>query len=130
MVARKPQRLSTRERERCISPGVPPATAAAALSLLDLAMANRSASSGFDVALAPAFTGLDVAVERFKPVPPPIVPPNPIQVAPVFALNYGTEPIAELPALAGLSVADAVQPLPPPISPIFQGLENAPPVDA
>jgi hypothetical protein len=106
---------------------VPPAHAAAALSLLDMGLGDRSASSGFDVAFVPAFTGLDVAIERFRPAPPPIVPPNPVQVAPVFALNYGTEPIAELPALAGLSVADAVQPQPPPISPIFYGLDNVPP---
>ena len=58
---------------------------------------DRCTPSGFDVGRLPAFRGLDVAVERFTPQPPPI------RVAPVFALNYGDSVDITVPA--GLNVA-------------------------
>jgi hypothetical protein len=64
----------------------------------------------------PAFRGLNVAVQRF-------IPPNPVRVAPVFALNYGAGSEA-LPALRGLqTAADRLIPGEPSrLSPIFFGL--------
>jgi hypothetical protein len=61
---------------------------------------DRCTPSGFDVGVLPAITGLDVAVERLYPVDP-TVPPNPIQAAPVFALNYPDSVDISVPA--GLS---------------------------
>lgn len=66
-------------------------------------------------ALVAAFTGLDNAAER-------LVPPNPIHVAPVFALNYGDSADAVIPD--GLEVASELYPTDPHLimSPIFLGL--------
>jgi uncharacterized protein (TIGR03118 family) len=90
---------------------------------------SHGASDGFDqdVDLLPsAFRGLNVAVERLGPIPSPIVPPNPIRVAPVFALNYGSAPSETLPALHGLENAldRLVPPNPVRVSPIFFGLAD------
>jgi hypothetical protein len=80
-----------------------------------------------------AFLGLDVAVERFQPNPPSSVPPNPIRVAPVFALNYGDSVDGAL-VPDGLTVTlSRFQPTDPcrclTVSPIFFGLADALPVD-
>jgi uncharacterized protein (TIGR03118 family) len=81
-------------------------------------------SGRFD-ALVPAFSGLDNAVGRF-------VPPNPIRVAPVFALNDGDS--ADLVIPDGLGVASELYPVDSSLtlSPIFLGLadEEGGPVDA
>jgi hypothetical protein len=99
----------------------PPRTAAAALSLVDMGLGDGSASSGFDRGFVPAFTGLDVAVERFQPPPPPI------SVAPVFARNDGDSADAEVPD--GLNVALSHDPLDANLilSPVFHGLADAEP---
>jgi uncharacterized protein (TIGR03118 family) len=94
----------------------------------DSQMASDRFDQGVDLFL-PAFRGLNIAVERFRPAPPPIVPPNPIRVAPVFALNYGTPSSETLPALRGLSVAlSRFHPTDPSrcliVSPIFFGLSG------
>jgi hypothetical protein len=68
----------------------------------------------------PAFRGLDVAVERFYPTDPI----SPVTVSPVFALNYGESSDAAVPALSGLSVADALVP-PNPVSPVFFAMDGA-----
>ena len=70
---------------------------------------------GFDDA-SPAFTGLDVAVERFYPTDPTLT------ASPVFALNYGTD-VWTGDGLAGLDVAGTLVP-PNPISPVFFGLDG------
>jgi hypothetical protein len=101
---------------------LPPPSRGTTTPSVDAAALDSFIARSFDVDILPAFRGLDVAVQRFLPQPPPIVPPNPIQVAPVFALNYQPSPPPILPALAGLSVADTVHPAPPPISPVFFGL--------
>jgi hypothetical protein len=74
----------------------------------------------------PAFAGLDVAVERLYPVDPN-VPPNPVQVAPVFALNYGDT--ADITVPDGLNVALSHYPTDPNLilSPVFFGLADVPP---
>ena len=104
---------------------VPPAHAAAALSLFDMPRGDVAAIHGFDVAFISAFTGLNVAVER-------IVPPNPIRVAPVFALNFGDSEDTDVPD--GLNVAlSQFAPVDPclAVSPIFFGLgDDLPPGDA
>src|SRR5262249_52758041 len=91
---------------------------------------DRCTPSGVAFASPPAFTGLNVAVERLYPTDP-TVPPNPIQVAPVFALNYGEGAVPAIPS--GLNAAVShFQPTDPCMiaSPIFHGLANAlPPGD-
>lgn len=77
-----------------------------------------------DLAIVAADGGLDIAAGRF--LAQPIVPPNPIHVAPEFALNYllTLPPTNELAALDGLFTAlDNMSSNPPPIhSPLFSGL--------
>jgi hypothetical protein len=109
---------------------VPPPSPGRPTLSLGAVMLDSLMASGFDIDFVPTFTGLDVAVERLIPQPPPIVPPNPIQVAPVFALNYGNSVDLEVPD--GLSVAEATHLPPPLMSPVFYGLADvAPPsVDA
>src|SRR5262249_56214239 len=90
-----------------------------------VAPAGNITGSDFDSAFSPpAFNGLDVAVERFHPQPPPI------SESPVFALNYGDSVDVVVPA--GLNVALNHSPTDPTVtaSPIFYGLANAlPPGD-
>jgi hypothetical protein len=84
--------------------------------------------TAFDVILPAAFRGLDVAATRFFPTDP-TVPPNPIRVAPVFALNYGDSADVDVPP--GLNVALVHYPVEPTLaaSPIFFGLADVlPPV--
>jgi hypothetical protein len=97
----------------------PPATTPPATTSSLASMILDSSTSG---TLLPAFTGLDNAVER-------LVPPNPIHVAPVFALNYGDSEDAVIPD--GLEVASELYPTDP-TSPIFFGLadDDGGPVDA
>jgi hypothetical protein len=75
--------------------------------------ARLTPSAAFDG--PPAFDGLSVAVQQFIPTDPCLV------LAPVFALNYGTDDAGAVPALQGLSVAKNVVP-PNPVSPVFVGL--------
>jgi hypothetical protein len=105
---------------------VPPLRPTAALSPLDLGLGGRPAISGFASGFVPAFTGLDVAVERLVP-PDPHVPLNPVPVAPVFARNDGDSADAEVPD--GLNVALSHDPTEPTLilSPVFDGLADAPP---
>jgi hypothetical protein len=91
-----------------------PGTNAAASSRSALAAPDAIA---LGVILPAVFDGLDVAVERFGPAPPPI------RVAPVFALTDGNSVDADVPD--GLSVADIAMPNPPPVSPIFLQAVNA-----
>jgi len=87
---------------------------------------DRCTPSGFDINILPAFQGLNIAAARLYPTDP-IVPPNPFQVAPVFALNYGDSVDVVVPQ--GLPVALNHYPVDP-ISPIFYGLANSlPPGD-
>jgi hypothetical protein len=108
---------------------VPPLQPLAAAHLSGLAPQEASLVAAFDALLPAAFTGLDVAVQHFYPVEP-TVPPNPIQVAPVFALNYGDSVDTDVPD--GLLVAlSRFFPTDPSliVSPIFFGLADAlPPV--
>jgi hypothetical protein len=117
-----------------IDPSAPPSStsmraapsATAALSLRDMGSGDHLVSS-IDIGFVHAFTGLDVAVERLF-LTDPIVPPNPIRVAPVFALNYGDDADAEV--SNGLDVAVSLfAPVDPCmiVSPIFSGLAEMPP---
>jgi hypothetical protein len=98
-----------------VLPPAPPRTATSSLvsTLLE-------SDSGLDT-LVPAFIGLDIAVVQLYPVDP-TVPPNPIQEAPVFALNYGDSEDADVPD--GLGVASQLYPVDPSLtlSPVFFGL--------
>jgi hypothetical protein len=90
---------------------------------------DRCTPSGIAFDSPPAFHGLGVAVTRFYPTDPS-VPPNPIQVAPVFALNYGGSVDVVVPG--GLNVALNHYPTDPTVaaSPVIYGLANAlPPGD-
>jgi hypothetical protein len=92
------------------------------------ALEHRSTPSGFDTLAPAAFIGLDVAVSRF-------IPTDPIRVAPVFTLNYGSGSEA-LPSLHGLQNAFArlipgnpvIPPNPIQVSPVFFGLAGESPV--
>jgi hypothetical protein len=109
---------------------VVPPTPAAASSRSAPAAQDASVLTTFDVILPAAFTGLDVAVSRFYPVDP-TVPPNPIRVAPVFALNYA-DSADDISVPPGLNVALNHYPTDPTViaSPVFYGLANAlPPGD-
>ena len=95
------------------------------------ALEDRTTPSHFGSLAPAAFRGLDVAVVRFGPNPPPIVPPNPVRVAPVFALNYG-DSVDGAAVPRGLNVAlSRFAPTDPcrclTVSPIFFGLADAPP---
>jgi hypothetical protein len=79
-------------------------------------LGDRITPTSFD-AVVPAFTGLDVAVERFAPVDPCRC----LEVSPVMVLNYGEPDVETLDALSGLIIADAAVP-PNPVSPVFVGL--------
>jgi len=112
------------------TPQPPPILAMNGLSVADVATPNPPPISPVFYGLAgeddggddiidagpQAFTGLDVAVERFQPTPPPI------SESPVFALNYSNPIPPPIHAMNGLSVADVAIPVPPPISPVFYGL--------
>jgi uncharacterized protein (TIGR03118 family) len=87
--------------------------------------------SSSDALLPAALIGLDNAVERFG-LAPPSVPPNPIHVAPVFALNY-SDSVDEADVPDGLHVALNAYPTDPSrplsVSPVLFGLADAlPPV--
>ena len=101
-------------------------SSAGALSVAGLALAGSGADSALDTRRATAFNGLDVAVQRFYSVDPS-VPPNPVRVAPVFALNYGD--FADSDVREGLNIALSHYPTGPSLtaSPIFFGLANASP---
>jgi hypothetical protein len=72
--------------------------------------------------LLTSFRGLNVAVQRFIPRKPTI-PPNPVRVSPVFALNYGAG-AESLSALRGLqnTAARLISTEPIRLSPIFFAL--------
>ncbi len=98
-----------------VLPPAPPRTATS--SLVSTVLGSDSA---FDT-VVPAFIGLDIAVVQLFPTDP-TVPPNPIQEAPVFALNYGDSEDADVPD--GLDAASQFYPLDPnlTLSPVFFGL--------
>jgi len=84
---------------------------------------DRCTPSGVPFDSPPAFTGLDVAVERFIPTDPCLT------ASPVFALNYGSS-VDVPPVPAGLNVAVShFAPTDPCMiaSPIFHGLSQTAP---
>jgi hypothetical protein len=86
---------------------------------------DASLNAASDALLPPAFTGLDIAVEQFLPNPAPVVPPNPTQVAAVFAVNYGESDDADGSGDLNVDLSHYATDPTLLLSPIFLGLEDA-----